>query len=131
MRCFERGANGEWRVVSGSEPAIRYSLFAIPYSLPATHYPLLTPRAGHARLACEVSGTVLSPAAGTRRSNSGGGALPRLSATGISGLQAGEDVNHRQLSQQHTPESRFKINLATVIRPAGGQRAAGRGGLLP
>jgi hypothetical protein len=40
----------------------------------------------------EVSGTVMPPAAGTRRSDSEGGALPRLSATGISGLQAGEDI---------------------------------------
>ncbi|MCL4722842.1 MAG: transposase [Rhodocyclaceae bacterium] len=28
-------------------------------------------RAGHARFACEVSGAVMPPAAGTRRSNSG------------------------------------------------------------
>ncbi len=49
-------------------------------------------RAGHAQLACEVSGAVRPPAAGTRRSDSGGGSMPRLSAVGISGLQAGEDV---------------------------------------
>nr|WP_253189566.1 transposase [Aquaspirillum sp. LM1] len=29
------------------------------------------PRAGHARLACEVSGAVMPPAAGTQRSDSG------------------------------------------------------------
>lgn len=49
-------------------------------------------RAGHARLACEVSGAVMPPAAGTRRSDSGAAMRPRLSAVGISGLQAGEDV---------------------------------------
>lgn len=41
-------------------------------------------RAGHARFACEVSDAVGSPAAGT--------SMPPLSAVGISGLQAGEDV---------------------------------------
>lgn len=49
-------------------------------------------RAGHARCACEVSDAVMSPAAGTHRSNS----LRRdagMSAVGISGLKAGEDVN--------------------------------------
>ena len=49
------------------------------------------PRAGHARLACEVRDAVGSPAAGTIRSDSGA-AQPRLSAVGISVLQGGEDV---------------------------------------
>ena len=43
-------------------------------------------RAGHSRFACEVSGAVMPPAAGTHRSDSGSGSMPRLSATGISGL---------------------------------------------
>ena len=43
-------------------------------------------RAGHSRFACDVSGAVMPPAAGTHRSDSGGGSMPRLSATGISGL---------------------------------------------
>ena len=51
-------------------------------------------RAGHARCACEVSGAVMPPAAGTHRSDSF-----RLdagvSAVGIPGLQAGEDVKPR------------------------------------
>ncbi|MCK0509129.1 transposase [Aromatoleum anaerobium] len=50
-------------------------------------------RAGHARLACEVNGAVMPSAAGTHRSDSGAAQCPRLSAAGISGLQAGEDVN--------------------------------------
>ncbi|MCK0507305.1 RNA-guided endonuclease InsQ/TnpB family protein [Aromatoleum anaerobium] len=49
-------------------------------------------RAGHARLACEVNGAVMPSAAGTHRSDSGAAQCPRLSAAGISGLQAGEDV---------------------------------------
>ncbi|WP_242529258.1 transposase [Methylacidimicrobium sp. B4] len=49
-------------------------------------------RAGHARIACEVSG-IESPAAGTRRSGSFR-FKPGLSAVGISGLWAGEDVKH-------------------------------------
>jgi putative transposase len=43
-------------------------------------------RAGHARLACEVSDAARSPAAGTHRSVSRGGSMPRLSAAGISRL---------------------------------------------
>jgi putative transposase len=50
-------------------------------------------RAGHARFACEVSGATMSPAAGTHRSDSGAVLNRPLSAVGISGLQAGEDVN--------------------------------------
>lgn len=49
-------------------------------------------RAGHARFACEVSGAVMPPAAGTHRSDLRGGSMLRLSAVGISVLQAGEDV---------------------------------------
>jgi putative transposase len=47
-------------------------------------------RAGHARLACEVSGAGMPPAAGTHRSDSVQRAA--LSTVGISGLQVGEDV---------------------------------------
>ena len=50
-------------------------------------------RAGHARFACEVSDAARSPAAGTHRSGSGMGSMPRLSAAGIPQLQVGEDVN--------------------------------------
>ncbi|MEZ2741090.1 RNA-guided endonuclease InsQ/TnpB family protein [Paenalcaligenes hominis] len=42
-------------------------------------------RAGHAQFACEVSGAVMPPAAGTHRSDSGG-SMPPLSAVGIPGL---------------------------------------------
>ncbi|MDW3683244.1 transposase [Cupriavidus sp. CV2] len=57
-------------------------------------------RAGHARFACEVSGAAMPPAAGTHRSDSGYGSMPRLSAVGIPSLPAqsaaaeegGEDV---------------------------------------
>lgn len=49
-------------------------------------------RAGHARLACEVSGAVMPPAAGTHRSESFR-LDARLNAVGIPCLQAGEDVN--------------------------------------
>jgi putative transposase len=48
-------------------------------------------RAGLARFACEVSGAVRPPAAGTRRSDSFR-LDAAVSAVGISGLQAGEDV---------------------------------------
>lgn len=40
-------------------------------------------RAGHARLACEVSGAVRPPAAGTHRSDSAAGSMPATSAVGI------------------------------------------------
>ncbi|TAK08386.1 MAG: transposase [Candidatus Manganitrophaceae bacterium] len=40
-------------------------------------------RAGHARLACEVNGAVRPSAAGTHRSDSRGGSIPRLSTVGI------------------------------------------------
>jgi hypothetical protein len=55
-------------------------------------------RAGHARFACEVGDAARFPAAATHRSDSGEGCSmllmvatewPRLSAAGISGLQAG------------------------------------------
>lgn len=45
-------------------------------------------RAGHARFACEVSGAVMPPAAGTHRSDSGYGSTPCLSAAGIPSLSA-------------------------------------------
>ncbi len=44
-------------------------------------------RAGHARCACEVSDAVTSPAAGTHRSDFGGGSMPRLNAVGISAFR--------------------------------------------
>ena len=51
-------------------------------------------RARHARLACAVRGAVIHAAtAGTRRSDAAAHAMLRVSAVGISGLQAGEDVN--------------------------------------
>ena len=53
-------------------------------------------RAGHARFACAVNGAVMPSAAGTRRSDLRYGSMPRLSAVGISGLQAGEDVKKRR-----------------------------------
>lgn len=43
-------------------------------------------KAGYARLANEVSGAMLPPAAGTHRSDSGGGSMPGLSVLGISGI---------------------------------------------
>lgn len=43
-------------------------------------------RAGHARIACEVSGAVMPPAAGTHRSDLAAGSMPSPSAVGISGL---------------------------------------------
>jgi hypothetical protein len=81
------------------------------------------------------------PAAGTRRSDSGG-TLPRLSATGISGLQAGEDVNRMlppgvfplkdwscRLSDQDD-RCRLATHLAIhgwlVDMAGGGQRVANR-----
>jgi len=48
--------------------------------------------AGSCRFACEVSDAVGSPAAGTHRSDSGVAQCRPLSAVGISGLQAVEDV---------------------------------------
>ena len=49
-------------------------------------------RAGHARCACEVS-EGRSPAAGTRRSDSGATSCCLMNAVGIPRLQAREDVN--------------------------------------
>lgn len=49
-------------------------------------------RAGHARLACEVSGATMPPTAGSHRSDSGAAQVPPLSAVGISGIQPGEDI---------------------------------------
>ena len=46
-------------------------------------------RAGHTRFACEVSGA----------------AMPRLSAAGIPGIHAGEDVNGQRLAETTAPES--------------------------
>ena len=43
-------------------------------------------RAGLARIACEVSGAVMPPAAGTHRSESGKGLMPCLNTVGISRL---------------------------------------------
>ena len=50
-------------------------------------------RAGHARCACEVSGALRSPAAGTRRSDSGAAQCSLKNAVGILRLPAREDVN--------------------------------------
>ena len=49
-------------------------------------------RAGHARLACEVSGAYAASSRNPPKRLTRGIAPP-LSAVGISGLQAGEDVN--------------------------------------
>ena len=49
-------------------------------------------RAGHARFACEVSGAIMPPAAGTHRSEPG---ECRLGAVGIPALQGGEDVKEQ------------------------------------
>ena len=37
---------------------------------------------------------------GTHRSDAGGGSMPRLSTVGISGLQAGEDVNTERVETE-------------------------------
>jgi putative transposase len=50
-------------------------------------------RAGHARIACEVSSEVRLPAAGTTPDRSAG-SIPVPRCLGILGIHAGEDVNH-------------------------------------
>ena len=49
--------------------------------------------ASTARFACEVSGAAMPLSSRNPPKRLRGGSMPRLSAVGISGLQAGEDVN--------------------------------------
>jgi putative transposase len=58
-------------------------------------------RAGHARCACEVSDARMSPAAGTRRSDSGEDSPSSLSAVGIPHRKEGEDANDRIIHNTH------------------------------
>ena len=66
--------------------------------------------AGHARLACKVSDAVMPPAAGTHRSDSDV-AQSRLSAVGISGLQAEEDVNFLRFKKR-----RDRVHNSAICR---------------
>ena len=50
--------------------------------------------ASTARIACQASGAAMPPATGTHRSDSSAAQCRRLSAVGISGIHAGEDVKH-------------------------------------
>ncbi len=52
-------------------------------------------RAGHARLACEVSGAVMPPSSRNPPKRLRGGSMPPLSAVGIPRLRAGEDVKNQ------------------------------------
>ena len=54
-----------------------------------------------------------SDESGTRRSDSGGGRVPRLSAVGISGLQAGEEVQSGSIYYPNGPRQNSRM------RPSG------------
>jgi len=62
-----------------------------------------------ARIACEVNGAVMPSAAGTRR-----GTAPVRRPAGISGLQAGEDVNQKRLTNEEI--AAYKLPKGTYFK---------------